>query len=586
MLLSLALILVIAAGTAFASGQAGAATGSAGAVDAYNLPRNQTLYYNGQQWGAPRGVNPYGFNSNNALASGGHRQLVFETLFVYDQMTNTLKPQIADSFSWSGQTLTVQLNRNVKFTSGAALTAADVVYSFNLAKTYTIGASGYWEYLQSVTAQGDYTVVFQAKTGADFNRLNVEQAISEFSITSRAYWEAKLASGDITTANNSLGAFAGWDASAAGTGPYRWYYGDDTKVVLIRNENYWGQHSSRYGKLPAPRYIAQNQYKDNASGDEALRRGEVDMSQQFTASIWTYFSAGVETYIPVAPYYIPGMIPSIIFNTQKPGLNDKAVRKALAMVIDYDQIGTTAMSGYTATKQASFMLPTESEQALINLPDLARYQWSAMDVAGANALLDQAGWVRGADGIRAKGGVRLSFRLECPYGWSDWNASLEIVAQAGRQIGMDLTTYFPEQPVWTDDMQSGNFDILMNNLGGMGISQPWSRARTAMGSTYLPPVGTPNSIGNWGRWVNARADQILALIPNETNAATLKALWTELNQIYLDEMPSIGLMYRPAFFYNASNVVWTNFPKLGSGIPPTILSDGYGIMGLYNIRLK
>jgi peptide/nickel transport system substrate-binding protein len=258
------------------------------------------------------------------------------------------------------------------------------------------------------------------------------------------------------------------------------------------------------------------------------------------------------------------------------------------MVIDYDMIGTTAMSGYTAQKQASFMLPTPSEQALVDLAALRSYQWTGMDVAGANALLDQAGWARGGDGIRAKGGVRLSFRLECPYGWSDWNESLEIVAQAGRAIGMDLTTYFPEQAVWTDDMQSGNFDILMNNIGGMGISQPWSRARTAMGSTYLPPVGTPNSIGNWGRWVNARADQILALIPNETNAATLRTLWTELNQIYLDEMPSIGLMYRPAYFYNVSSNICTGYPKAndGSNIPPTILSDGYGIRGLYNIRLR
>jgi peptide/nickel transport system substrate-binding protein len=367
------------------------------------------------------------------------------------------------------------------------------------------------------------------------------------------------------------------------------YYYDDTKVVLLRNDNYWGKHSSRYGKLPAPKYNAHNIYKDNAAGDEAFRRGEVDVSQQFIAQVWRMWEGGakVETYIPQSPYYMPGVIPCIFFNTTKPGLNDKAVRKAIAMVLDYDMIGTNAMSGYTAKKQASMMLPLPAEQALIDLDKLKPYQWEGVDVAGANKLLDDAGWVRGADGIRAKGGVKLVFKAECPYGWSDWNASLEVVAQAGRQIGMDITTYFPDAGVWSDDRFTGNFDILMESPGGQGISSPWSRAYAMMYSKYLTPQGVPNMTGNWGRFTNARADQIIDQIANETNQATLKALWTELNQIYLDEMPAAGLMYRPWLFHTVNSSVWTGFPKIndGSNVPPTILCQGYGIKGLYNLKL-
>jgi peptide/nickel transport system substrate-binding protein len=317
-----------------------------------------------------------------------------------------------------------------------------------------------------------------------------------------------------------------------------------------------------------------------------MRRGEVDVSQQFMASVWTY--PNVQTYVPVAPYYIPGVIPSVIFNTTKPGLDDKAVRKALAMVIDYDLIGTNAMSGYTAPKQHHMMLPSPAEQSLINAAELRPYQWSGIDVAGANALLDQAGWARGADGIRAKGGVRLSFRVECPQGWSDWNASLEVVAQAGRQIGMDLTTYFPDAPVWTDDRLNCTFDIIMDSPGGQGISSPLSRARAMMDSSYLPPAGTPNPIGNWGRYQNAEATRIVAQIANETNEATLRQLWTRLNIIYLEEMPSIGLMYRPWLFHQVTSNVWTGYPTLndGSNVPPTILGNGYGVKGLYNLRLR
>jgi len=579
------MVLLIAAGTLFAGGGGQQPASGGATVTAHNLPRNQTIYMNGLQWGAPSGNQPYVGNANN-FASNGHRQLVYETLFVYNLLDAKLYPQIGDSYKWDGQTLTVELNKNVKFADGTPLTAADVVYCFDLAKKYVIGPSGYWDYLDSVTAQGDYTVVLKAKAPPNFNMKSVEQAISEFSITSKAYWEKKIAAGELGNQPGDLVGFPGWDC--IGTGPYVPFYHDDTKLVVVRNDNYWGKHASRYGKLPAPKYIAHNIYKDNATGDEALRRGEIDVSQQFIAQVWTFFNAGVETYVPQAPYYIPGVIPSIIFNAQKPGLNDPAVRRAIAMVLDYDMIGTNAMSGYTAPKQAHFMVPLPAELALIDQDKLKPYQWTGIDVAGANKLLDDAGWVRGADGIRAKGGVKLSFRAECPFGWSDWNASLEVVAQSTKSIGIDISTYFPEAPVWTSDRLNNTFDIIMDSPGGQGIGSPWTRANAVMGSSYLPPVGTPNPIGNWGRYVNADAQKIIDEIANETDAAKLKDLWTRLNIIYLQEMPAAGLMYRPWLFHTVSTAVWTGFPKLGdnSNVPPTILIDGYGIKGLYNLKLK
>ena len=590
-LICMSLILMMTAGTVFATGGRDAAAPGASApttapTNWYNLPRNQTLYFNGLQWGAPSGYNPYVGNASN-FHNNGHRQLVYETLMVFNLLDGKLYPQIADSYSFGGtgnRTLTVQLNRNVKFSDGSALTAADVVYSYELAKRYSIGNSGFWDYLDSVTAQGDYTVVFQGKAPPSFNMKQMEAAISEVSITSRAYWESKIRSGDLGSDPAALGGFAGWDC--IGTGPYLHGYHDDTKLVVIRNDNYWGQHASRYGKLPAPRYVAHNIYRDNAAGDQAFRNGEIDVSQQFIASIWTFPNA--QTYVPTAPYYIPGVMPSIIFNTKKPGLDDPAVRRAIAMVLDYDMIGTNAMSGYTAPKQAHMMVPLPAEQALLDTARLAPYQWTGIDVAGANKLLDDAGWVRGGDGVRAKGGVRLDFNVMCPFGWSDWNASCEVVARSTGAIGIRIVTRFPEQNIWNSDRFNGTFDIVMDSPGGQGMASPWSRANAMMGSNYLPPEGTPNMIGNWGRYSNPQAQALIDQIPNETDPTRLRQLWTDLNIIYLQEMPTAGLMYRPWVFHTVNNSVWTGFPAAndGTNVPPTILIDGYGIKGLYNLRLR
>jgi len=234
------------------------------------------------------------------------------------------------------------------------------------------------------------------------------------------------------------------------------------------------------------------------------------------------------------------------------------------------------------------MIPLPSEMALIDLEALKPYQWTGLDAEGANTILDETGWQRGADGIRAKGGVKLSFQVMCPYGWSDWNAALEVVAQSTRVIGIDLRTSFPDAPIWSAARFSGEFDIIMDSPGGQGIASPWTRARAMMGSSYLPPAGVPNMVGNYGRFINAEAQELIDLIPNETDPEKLKDLWTKLNIIYLQEMPVAGLMYRPWLFHQVSAKTWTGFPKMGDGtnIPPTILVDGSGIKGLYNLRLR
>jgi peptide/nickel transport system substrate-binding protein len=58
-------------------------------------------------------------------------------------------------------------------------------------------------------------------------------------------------------------------------------------------------------------------------------------------------------------------------------------------------------------------------------------------------------------------------------------------------------------------------------------------------------------------------------------------------EIYLTEVPSFALMYRPEMFHAVNESVWTNYPEYGDGnnIPPTCLANGYGVAGLYNLEL-
>ena len=198
---------------------------------------------------------------------------------------------------------------------------------------------------------------------------------------------------------------------------------DDQKTVLVRDDNYWGQDASMWGKLPVPKYLAHTVFKDNAAGSVAFAQGEVDVSQQFNSNIqllWENYGLPISTYLPEAPYGIGASLPTAFYNLNSPGLDQVAVRKAIAIAVDYPTIIANAMTNQSATFEQvprSLMNPTPYEQSLYNHAAVAALQWSRNEIAGANAILDAARIIdRDGDGWREYNGENLSYIATCPNG--------------------------------------------------------------------------------------------------------------------------------------------------------------------------
>ncbi len=81
-------------------------------------------------------------------------------------------------------------------------------------------------------------------------------------------------------------------------------------------------------------------------------------------------------------------------------------------------------------------------------------------------------------------GKKLSYKACCPNGWADWQAAMEIVAAAGKKIGIDITTFYPEWGVYQTVFVNGDqkeYDIFMVWSNGAGPTNPWGRVRQLMG---------------------------------------------------------------------------------------------------------
>ena len=532
-------------------------------------------------------------NSNNAMAIqqvDSARVLIYETLFLYNMLDGSLQPLLGESYEWNADQsqLTIKLNPAAKWSDGTKVTAEDVVYTFDTHVKYgSTTGNDYSAYIEKVEAKDDTTVVFNSKlddAGVPINPLKVIEYLPKVYVMQKAYLQT------VEARNNNEADKVKEDVmdDLVASGPYKPYYDDDQKVVFIRDDNYWG--TSLWGSLPAPKYIAHTIFADNAAGDIAFANGEVDVSQQFVSEIWKMWEGGkpISTYIDDAPYYVCATMPTAFFNVERRGLDKAEVRKAIAMAVDFDQIISTAMSGYSPTFKdvpRSLMNPTAAEQALVDQAALSDLQFTGKDIEGANKLLDEAGVVdTDGDGIREIDGENLSYKAECPEGWSDWNASLEIVAAAGKEIGINIETYFPDANTFYDDMTTGNFDICMWSPPGASISNPWTRSMALLSSTYNELE--VNWSGNFGGFTSEKADEILAKIPTEQDQAKLKEYYTELSKIYLEEVPSFSLMYRPQVFHTVNESVWTGFPQQddGNNIPPLDCTDGYGVAALYHLK--
>jgi peptide/nickel transport system substrate-binding protein len=575
-------------------------------VTAETLPRNETLYFNGQQWNAVACWNPYVSTCNNALAIGqgdSARVIMFETPYLYDMLDGGQYPLLADGpWAWNADMteITFKLKAAAKWSDGTPVTADDYAYTWATHLKYnTPTGSGNKDYIDTIEAKDAQTVVIKAKldaNGKTVNPLAVKAFVSSNYVLQKA-WTQTL---EARTGGDATKFLADLAEDVVYSGPYHKFYADDQKVVYVRDDNYWGKDASMWGKLPAPKYLAHTIFKDNAAGSVALAKGEVDVSQQFNSNIqllWLNYGLPISTYLPEAPYGIGASLPTAFYNLKSNGLDQVAVRKAIAMAVDYPTIIANAMTNQSATFDQvprSLMNPTAGEQAMYDHDAVKALQWAGNDVEGAKKMLDDAGVKdTDGDGWREWNGKKLSYVATCPNGWSDWQAAIEVVAAAGKKIGIEITTNYPEWGVYqtvvtvSDKPLPEGYDIFMMWSAGAGPTMPWGRIRNLLSSEWIGMASNWN--GNWGQYSNPRVDELIKLIPGETDAAKLKEYYTELVKIYLTDVPSFTLMYRPQSFHAVNETIWTNFPHQDDGtkppVPPLDCTDGWGVACLYNITL-
>lgn len=305
----------------------------------------------------------------------------------------------------------------------------------------------------------------------------------------------------------------------AGTGP--WILEDvvpNDSYTFTRNENYtWGPSQEKFEGEGVPDTFVIKVIPNMTTTANLLLSGEVNIAAVGPGDEERVQAAGLDSYGAAAP------LGETFFNQDEghPGA-DPEVRKALLAATDVEVL---AKVGAGAAGQLSTGLVTLEPKACPG--DTVSGNMPAYDVAAANAALDAAGWVKGADGIREKDGQRLSLKfIYAQRGGDQLSAAAELLAQQWREVGADVqpstiaATQLNEVLFASGDWDAGWIPVT--------VSLPTQLAPFLSGPT--PPEGI-----NFAHISNEVYDEKSAQAATEGEKEAACALWLEAETALIKE---------------------------------------------------
>jgi peptide/nickel transport system substrate-binding protein len=467
----------------------------------------------------PQQNNSNPFLNTSAANSLGYRFAIYEPLAQVNDTrpANKAIPWLAKSWEWNSDFTQIKITARdgVKWSDGKAMTAEDIAYSMKLRKDNAALNTEGLPY-GDITTSGD-TVTVTFTTGQFVNQLKVLQLF----VVPEHLWKNIS---DPTKDPNK---------NPVGTGPYVLKTWTSQAVTLDANKDYWG------GKLAAPQ-LRYTSYSGNDTLTTALATGAAQWG-------WTFIADYENVYVNKDKEHNHAFFPAglgidmLTLNTSKAPFDDVAVRKALNLVVDREKESKIAESGIFPELTSVTAIPTPAGESFIS--DDFKGQEYKVDVDAAKKVLTDAGYTYNGSTLMGKDGKPVTFTLQDPAGWNDYDTGLTLIAASAKSIGMDAKVVTPTADAWTAALNTGDFDAALHwtNSG----YTPWETYSNMFDPAYYVPVGQ-TAVWNYGRYQNAEAKAQFTAYTDAKDDAGRKTALDALQKIYVDQVPAIGMTARPA----------------------------------------
>lgn len=539
------------------------------------------------QWspGSFDSFNPYAIQGNPAaLSSIFYESILSGTLddvsAAYCLLCETM--EYPEDRSW----VIFNLRKDVTFSDGTPFTAEDVLFSHELFRDKGIPEyrSVANEKFQSVEVLDPYRIKFTFTPGTPFRDMPGQAGGT--TIFSKAHYEANKR--DLE--KSSLEPFLG-------TGPYLLdSFKPGQQVVYKRDEDYWGTtHPLNVGQNNFDR-IRIEYFADDNAAMEAFKAGVYTFRTESLPKRWANdydFSAVAEGDV------IKAVLPSgniaggqaFIFNLRRAQFQDPRVREAIGLVFNFEwsnkalfyglftrinsiwENSPMAATGVAGPAEVAILQPLVDDGLLpasILADEVVMAPVSSEDSAldrknlrKASALLDEAGWIVGDDGIR-RNAAGKTLRMEMVHSRNDLLPVSNAYVENLLALGVDASFNIIDDPQLQERASPPNFDFdalptAVVNGGpepGAVLQQAWAT------------VAKDNSSRNRMGYADPAVDRLLDLAEAAKSREELETVIRALDRVLRSQMILV-----PRYYKKDNWVAYFNMYEHPKTLPPYALGE-------------
>lgn len=410
--------------------------------------------------------------------------------------------------SSDGLSVTLHLRQGVTWHDGKPFTSADVAFSALEVwkKLQNLGRQVFAN-LEAVDTPDNHTAVLRFSKPTPFQLVRNALPALTAVLPKHVYEGTKI---EDNPANNA----------PIGTGPFKFAeYKPGQYYRLARNDAYWGQNR------PYLDDIVYQVLPDRASAGNALEAGEIQLAAFSMVPLADLARISKVPGLKVISKGYEALTYQLVveINHRRKELADVRVRRAIAHAIDKDFVVRTIFLGYAET--ATGPVPKNDRQ--FYTPDVPLYDF---DPAEANALLDEAGYAKGADGVRFK--LKL---LPAPY-FNETRQFGDYLRQALAAVGIDAE-------IVNNDSAAHQKAVYTDHAFDIAVGPPVFRGDPAISTTVLVQSGIPDGVPftNQGGYKNAELDGIIARAASELDETKRTELYREFQKKVAEDLPLINV---------------------------------------------
>jgi peptide/nickel transport system substrate-binding protein len=415
--------------------------------------------------------------------------------------------------SQDGTVWKIELKKDVKWHDGTPFTAKDVEFTYQTIINPKV----------AIRSRSGFDLISQFKIIDDYN---VEIHLSKpFVPFAWAWQKMHIVPAHILSKEADLNT-APFNTQPIGTGPYKLVKRvAGSHMVYTRNMDY-------HRGAPAIETVIHKFVPDQTVAYTQFKTGEIDVFGLHGVPPVRFEEArklpGKDALETPAPW-----VEFIYFNCGKPQFKEKVVRQALYYAVDKEKW----------IKDIYYGLPPRTLSYLH--PNHWAYNQNLKDpgynLEKAAAMLEDAGWKQGADGIREKNGVKLQFTMSTTAG-SKAREQAEAMIQANwKEIGVAMEIKnMPASVVWGEYTTQSQFDTLMVGWEPTVGMDPDYTARCH--SKQIPAKYGTGS--NYVQYENPELDKLLEEGVLISDMQKRKAVYGKIQEILHEDVP-----FAPIFAY-------------------------------------